>query len=113
MMTAEDWAQQTKELKRMRRLIVDMLAHCLHNVKHHHSEIVPVLRKEQASVPLNIHVWRQRSRKPHPRADSTQLRPENTYVIFTGWHRQQCVIVKPYITVRPRGSPARHGGIIA
>jgi len=74
LMLPEDWAKQKKELKKMRRLIVDMLAHCLHNVKHHHSEIVPVLRQDQ-------------------------IKPENTYVIFTGWHRQQCVIVKPYITV--------------
>lgn len=50
-MLPEDWAKQKKELKKMRRLIVDMLAHCLHNVKHHHSEIVPVLRQDQ--VPLH------------------------------------------------------------
>jgi len=74
LMLPEDWQKQAKELNRLRRTIVDLLAHCLHNVRHHHSEVVPVLRKDQ-------------------------IKPENTYVVFQGWHRQQCVIVQPYITV--------------
>ena len=31
-----------------------------------------------------------------------QIKPENTYVVFTGWHRQQCVIVQPCTSLRDR-----------
>lgn len=28
-----------------------------------------------------------------------QITPDKTYVVLTGWHRQQCVMVEPHITV--------------
>ena len=73
-MGAEDWDDMEKELKRYRRVIVKALAHCHRSATDSWSEVVPV-------------------------TSAKQLAPTNSYVIFTGWYKMQCVIVKPEMTI--------------
>ncbi len=70
----DDWDAQAAELKKYRKIIVTSLTHTHRNVRH-----------EPSSV--------------HPVVSAKQLVPTNTYVVFTGWHKMQCVIVKPEHTI--------------
>ncbi|KAL3894805.1 MAG: hypothetical protein SGPRY_013705, partial [Prymnesium sp.] len=140
LMLPEDWEKQRLELRRLRRLVVDMLAHTLHNVKHPPDQIVPVMTREQESpapgmreltplpqcslvipwpvyiVPLSpqgslaapsLTLLSQPSIDPCYLLTcalpplllcAMQITPDKTYVVLTGWHRQQCVMVEPHIT---------------
>lgn len=69
-----DWDEMEKELKKYRKLIVRALAHCHRSSTDSWDEIIPV-------------------------TTTKQLAPTNSYVIFTGWYKMQCVIVKPEMTV--------------
>eukprot|EP00316_Scyphosphaera_apsteinii_P008829 CAMPEP_0119311530 /NCGR_PEP_ID=MMETSP1333-20130426/22772_1 /TAXON_ID=418940 /ORGANISM="Scyphosphaera apsteinii, Strain RCC1455" /LENGTH=461 /DNA_ID=CAMNT_0007315929 /DNA_START=39 /DNA_END=1424 /DNA_ORIENTATION=+ len=73
-MTDPDWEDSEKELKRMRKIIVDDLAKTMKSVKHDPEEIVPVMSKKQIML-------------------------GQTYVILYGWYKQHCIIVQPEFTV--------------
>ena len=73
-MGQQDWEDMDKELKKYRRVIVKALAHCHRSVTDTYDQIVPV-------------------------TSAKQLAPTNSYVIFTGWYKMQCVMVKPDMTI--------------
>ena len=73
-MSAQDWKDMDDELKKYRRAIVRALAHCHRSATDSWQEVIPV-------------------------TTSRQLAPTNSYVIFVGWYKMQCVIVKPDMTI--------------
>lgn len=73
-MLPSDWAAMDAELKLYRRTIVRYLAHCHRSSTDSWEAVVPV-------------------------TSSRQLAPTNCYVVFTGWYKLQCVIVKPELTI--------------
>ena len=69
-----DWADQDTELARLRKAVVDDLAHTVRHVRQPHAEITPVLSQKQ-------------------------IQAGNSYIIFVGWYKRQCVVVQPEYTV--------------
>jgi len=69
-----DWEEHARELKRLRKVIVDDLAKTMRHVLHDPNDIVPVMSKKQ-------------------------IVEGQSYVILTGWYKQQCCIVEPHFTV--------------
>ena len=62
------------ELRRLRKAVTDELAVTVRNAIHDPATIVPVMNQKQ-------------------------IIPGQTYVVLTGWYKQQCVIVTPEHTV--------------
>ena len=73
-MSSDDWAAMDAELKKYRRAIVRALAHCHRSTTDACDQIYPV-------------------------TSAKQLAPTNSYVIFVGWYKMQCVVVTPQMTV--------------
>eukprot|EP00967_Tisochrysis_lutea_P025518 scaffold29461_cov27-Tisochrysis_lutea.AAC.1 len=69
-----DWEDHARSLAELRKAVVDELAVTMRHVLHEPSSIVPVTSR-------------------------AQIQPGNTYVLLTGWYKQQCVIVTPEHTV--------------